>query len=200
MAPPKRKNFSEKSSKHEAKKHRPNHGRQQLRHVTRTARRDRPVETEPADEPSSSEDETNEGQSESFSSKKFQDGKAYDALLTLLKAEQKMTEKPQKHAETSESHDEPVSDDEDAIAGAKLAESSDEDAESDLAEFSDAENDTNSDLETGDDGSSVAHNKTSEKLAQDPFEAHFNLVSDENIEQESKAMQGVRWPVVEKRP
>ncbi|KAJ8145340.1 hypothetical protein OY671_001576 [Metschnikowia pulcherrima] len=200
MAPPKRKNFSEKSSKHEAKKHRPNHGRQQLRHVTRTARRDRPVETEPADEPSSSEDETNEGQSESFSSKKFQDGKAYDALLTLLKAEQKMTEKPQKHAETSESHDDPVSDDEDAIAGAKLAESSDEDAESDFAEFSDAENDANSDLETGDDGSSGAHNISSEKLAQDPFEAHFNLVSDEKIEQESKAMQGVRWPVVEKRP
>ncbi|GEQ68278.1 hypothetical protein JCM33374_g1945 [Metschnikowia sp. JCM 33374] len=207
MAPPKRKNNPQKSSGYDGKRHRPNHGRQQLRHVTRTARRDGPVQEEAAGAESSGEDEENQLPDELEQPKKFQEGKAYDALLTLLKAEQKTGEKADKRPKNRKQSasgssstngegeerekDQAEDDDDEAIAGANMQESSDEDSGSEEEEFFD--------LDENGDGTEGDNDRGDSTLSKDPFEAHFNLVSDEQVAQESNASHQGKWPVTDKR-
>lgn len=105
-----------------AKKRRPNQGRQEMRKITRTARRDEPAE------PVAESDEASDLEPEqaAAAAPQFADGKAYDALLTLLKAEHK----PQG---VSAPKTAVVVEDED-IAGMNVEDANDEDDEDEQAE------------------------------------------------------------------
>lgn len=144
---------------------RPNLGRQHMRTVTRTARRDEPVEEAP--QPLESEEEEEQQEQAAV----FEDGKAYDALLTLLQAE---------HPAKKENKRTQVVDDDD-VAGANFEEDSEEDAGEDAGDHSEDDDD-----DDDDDASTV-----------DPFEAHFNAVPEALVE--AKANETGKWTVTDKR-
>ncbi|OBA21090.1 U3 small nucleolar RNA-associated protein 25 [Metschnikowia bicuspidata var. bicuspidata NRRL YB-4993] len=181
MAPPKHPATRAKNPGAGAKKHRPNHGRQQLRHVTRTARRPAPAAEDAVEPASLLEDELAAPATAAPAPPKFQEGKAYDALLTLLTAEQK-TAPIRRRSPEQRRTDRPLAPgaDDDINAGANLADDPDSDTDSDAGASSDA-----------DDAPGAAP-------ACDPFEAHFNLVSDSAIELKSKAAAGHKWPLAER--
>lgn len=118
-----------------------------MRTVTRTARRDGPVQEEQA--PESLESEEEEGGEQG---PVFEDGKAYDALLTLLRAE---------HPSQKESKRAPMVED-DSVAGANF------DHEEEVEEEEEEEEEEGE--EAGGD----------EMV--DPFEAHFNNVPEDLVE------------------
>lgn len=156
-----------------SKKHRPNQGRLQLRTVHRTARRNQPQEEET---PESEHEEENLPEPET-STGEFPDGKAYDALLTLLQAEHKETR--------ARSKLQSVENDEE-IAGLNVEEEEKEEEEVDeIDESSDEEN--------------AEEDVLANILAKDPYELHFNLVSDEYVEQKSAALaKEPRWSTAAK--
>lgn len=146
-----------------AKKRRPNQGRDELRKITRTARRDE-VPDHNAPESESDPDLEDEAKPANATSK-FDNGKAYDALLTLLKSEHEDTTK------VSTKTVAPESDDED-IAGLNV----EEEPESEEEE--------------------LAEDDVEEDAPKDPFEAHFNLVTEEYIDAKSKELtENPRWPI-----
>lgn len=162
------------------KKQRPNQGRQQLRTITRTARRDQPQDEEVHD--SSSDDENEEEAPEA--AKEFQDGKAYDALLTLLTAEHKSDKPKSKKSAASAAQV-----DEDDIAGFNMDEEDNEDGSAQ----------ENEDSDEGDEDDEDDDEVEDNVLAKDPFELHFNLVSEEFIEDKSKALaEKQKWPFTDK--
>lgn len=172
--PPKRRSGPKGTrSRHDVKKHRPNQGRQQLRTVQRTARRDDPQEVQESVE-SSSEEEVEDDSVKAEPKDSFQDGKAYDALLTLLSAEHQVP----KRKNTNSTRQTDQEDDED-IAGLNVKES-DHESDSDEEEYDDEDADDN-------------------VLNKDPYELHFNLVSDEFIDKKSKAVAAKeKWPIAGK--
>lgn len=159
------------------KKHRPNQGRQELRTIKRTARRDVPQDA-PVDAQSSSEEEI-ENEPELHQTKGgFQDGKAYDALLTLLAADHKQSRTKSK---TSSQSNEP--EDEEDIAGLNVEEDEGED------------HDDDHDENKADEDEEVDENV----LSKDPYELHFNLVSEELIDKKSEAVaEKQKWTITEK--
>lgn len=161
MPPHKRSNHGS-TSYSGSKKHRPNLGRQQLRTVTRTARRDIPKEEPQDQEPSEEELEEVE---DTKTSENFKDGKAYDALLTLLNADHKQA-KPSKKSSNLKAED-----DDDDIAGLNVEENDDE---------IDSEESETEEIEEVEENENI--------LSKDPFELHFNLVTDDFIEAKVKAI------------
>lgn len=170
--PPKRRSGPKGTrSRSESKKQRPNQGRQQLRTVQRTARRDQPQEVKETPE-SDSEEEIEESASKLDSKESLQDGKAYNALLTLLSAEHKQT-KLGNSARSSHQEDED-------IAGLDVAEGDGE-------------------LDSDEEAESEAEEENENLLLKDPYELHFNLVSEELVEQKSRAIaEKQKWPVTDK--
>lgn len=203
------------------KKHRNGHGRQSMRTVTRTARRDKPEEVEP-EVSESLEDE----QEEAPVADKFQNIKAYDALLTLLKSDQQNIEstkavkersKKGKSHETSESiesneEDDEVNDDQDA----ESSENEDDDSE-DFKGF-DAEENEQEEGQEAEQEESVAGLNVEEpsedeeeemefdafddqsnfNALEDPFEAHFNGVTEEYANKKSKLIETAKWETTAK--
>lgn len=138
-------------------------GRQEMRKITRTSRRDLPQE-----EVEDSEVESDDSVVDTAPAKAFQDGKAYDALLTLLSSDHK--EAPEKKGKKERLNKALTEDD---IAGFNVEEDDEEDEEED------------DEPEEDDD------------TPKDPFEMHFNKVSDEFIEE--KASSTGKWTVTEKK-
>lgn len=149
-------------------------GRQQLRTVTRTARRDAPVE-EAAEDDLELE---NEAPEEAAPQPAFDDGKAYDALLTLLKADHK--EAPKRLNRLKKASEE--SEDED-IAGFNIEE--EENDEDEDAEDEDAEGEDEEDADS------------EESAFKDPFEMHFNHISETFVE--LKAADTGKWAFTDRQ-
>ncbi|CAH2352883.1 U3 small nucleolar RNA-associated protein 25 [[Candida] railenensis] len=171
------------------------HGRKEMRNVTRTTRRGpRPGEVQEQDEENiMGEDSDIEDEIEQdVSSKKMGEiptGAAYDALLVLLKSESKRAPKSKNGSSTvseelgdkngdedeDEAEEEEEEEAEDEVAGAKLFESDQEESQSDFEEDLDSDDEL------------------------DPFEAHFNLQSDDYLSrQETILRSNPRWPIVSK--
>lgn len=201
------------------KKHRNGHGRQTLRTVTRTARRDAPVEQ--AEELANSEQESE--QEESEMSDKFQNIKAYDALLTLLKPEQQITKssdlkKPESSIgkskksklkedqeetaidqDNSEESDEQMSEDEEID---EKLEANDQDLETEDIEEEQADEEDSvaglnveepSDNEESDLEFDAFDDQANFNTQEDPFEAHFNGVTEEYANKKSKLIETGKW-------
>lgn len=163
MAPHKRTAGKLRPEKQDSKRPRLKHGRQELRHITRTARRDGKNDDhheERVEEQSESSDE--EPPTVSESKDNAADGKAYSALLTLLKADHK-DENPKKSLSSNIDID-AVNDDD--IAGANIDEESGAESEDEDEDDYDDEEDVNL----------------------DPFEAHFNLVDADLVTKKAKAI------------
>lgn len=154
-----------KSKDTESRPKRANRGRQQLRTITRTARRD--VDAPVEETPETLESEAEEAAPEE---KKFEQGKAYDALLTLLQSE---------HPEKSDKKKTASRHEEDDVAGVNLEEDNDDDEEEE-----EIEDDENEEIE--DDNNEHG----------DPFEVHFG-VDDEAVAAKA-ALLSARWPVAHK--
>lgn len=179
---PKRSRKDPSSAGPREKHGRPNQGRGELRHITRTARRDR-VDAQPLEpsQPSLDEDEPQP------KTPKLEDGKAYDALLTLLKADNneapKKLRKEAAHGEEQPQND--GSDSENDIAGAIF----DQDDEND-AGGSGNEDDAEADDSAAEEDDTVAANM---------YDARFNQISDEFVAEKAAALSGGnRWPVIER--
>lgn len=170
------------------------HGRKEMRNVTRTTRRGpRPGEEEQEEEKEVEEDDSDieEEIDQEIGSKKIGEiptGAAYDALLVLLKSELKRAPKSKsrssiaskevegKNEDEDEDEDqEDEEEEEDEVAGAKLIESDQEESHSELEEDDDSDDEL------------------------DPFEAHFNLQSDDYLQKQETLLQlNPRWPIVSK--
>lgn len=160
------------------------HGRQQLRTVSRTSRRDQEVPDEEPKESSSEEEEVGEEESKPTSSEhdKLQ---SYNALLTLLAADHKeptgkkpigkKREEEETQAGDEDHNDEDDEEEEGEIAGVNFEQEDDEINE-----------EAGSDVE--EDGQVT-----------DPFEAHFNKVSESYIEEEEKLIKEKSKWTIEKR-
>lgn len=129
-APYKKKPRVNVSSTSGSKPNRPKHGRDQLRTVTRTARRDTPAEEEEEVEVQS---EDSEGEPEvkpkNYNTDSLQ---SYNALLTLLKSDHKDEGRSKKRKVADVASD-------DEVAGVNLEEEEDEKEEAEEEEFSDDE-------------------------------------------------------------
>ncbi|CUM54853.1 unnamed protein product [Debaryomyces tyrocola] len=186
-APYKRKKHSGKrpEDSHDAKRPKQKHGRQEMRTITRTARRVRRDEEDEEDE--QVEENVNEELESQADDVEDEDGidddkgKAYDALLTLLSGDhQEDTKKktsvraePEQVQGTQSESDEDSGDDE--IAGANVDEDKDVDEEG-------------PEEDDGDDDQ------------QDPFEVHFNQVSDTFIEEQEKVLKDKpKWTFTDKK-
>lgn len=144
------------------------HGRQQLRNVVRTARRnvweDRTVKEE-----SETESGDNDEKADSKDIPPLDPDQAYASLLTLLKDDQrerKNVDTGRDESDESEKESEEEID-EDDIAGVNIDD--EEDVENDEVEEAEDDDDTN--------------------ILKDPFETHFNLPTDEYIDAQQKELE-----------
>lgn len=150
--------------KNGTKRPRQKFGRQELRQIKRTTRRDTQGEEEEHEE---GEDETKlepeEAEQEAPTSQKVANGEnreAYNALLTLLKSDHpEIRKKGPKASQTEDLED---------IAGFNEEEALEDEQEESEEEQLEDEDDENI-------------------LSKDPFESHFNLVSEDLVEQKAKA-------------
>lgn len=143
--------------------------------MTRTSRRDKPQEHEETEDQQELDHEEPVAQPEDTKAD-FKDGKAYNALLTLLQADHK-EEKPKKSAAKPQ-NDQNEEDDE--IAGANI----DEEAGQEIG------------VEEEDDQSS--DEEEDENL--DPFESHFNNVSQDFVEKKAQMLaKKEKWVSAERK-
>ncbi|EMG50095.1 hypothetical protein G210_4892 [Candida maltosa Xu316] len=158
-------------------------GRSELRTVTRTAARRPRNEEQTQEDVQEPEIETPENNEEEEHEEEDDDGednsKAYTALLTLLKSDNK--EKKVESISTL-TKDELSDQDDDEIAGANI----DEGEASDVEEDSEQEDD---------------EEETVKGLESDPFEVHFNFPSDDYLAKEEKLVikDNGKWPLVDKK-
>lgn len=153
-----------------AKRPRQKYGRQELRKINRTTRRDKEVEEEEEEQDEASDQESEEPQPVSSKSESFPENESresYNALLTLLKSDHPEIRKK----DTKRTHNEENLED---IAGVNL----EDEAEDDGAEAEEEEEEEEQDDEDEDDNI----------LLKDPFESHFNLISEELVEKKGKAI------------
>lgn len=227
----KRELSSRSKDKSYPKKHRNGHGRQTLRTVTRTARRDAPVEQDV--ELANSEVESDHEQTETPD--KFQNIKAYDALLTLLKPEQQTTpkasalkkestltkskdKKDNKQASTNENiEDEEIEDGEEEDDDGDIDEEIDNDDVEQQKIAQDLEIEENGNEQKEDEDSVAGLNveepsedeesdlefdafddQTNFNTKEDPFEAHFNGVTEEYANKKSKLLEAGKWATTAK--
>lgn len=140
-----------------------------MRQVTRTSRRDAHEQTHVEEAAkSSSEDEGPQTQA----APAFTEGKAYDALLTLLKSDHKTddTRMGAKRRKVEESEDE-------TIAGFNVT---DDEGDDDEAASADDDDDT------------------PDGLARDPYECHFNLLPEAEVDERCK--DGAKWALTPRKP
>ncbi|KAG5420597.1 UTP25 [Candida metapsilosis] len=144
-------------------------GRTELRTVTRTARRPKKDGTEEthaienSQNGDASHDQDDSEREEEESEDEDLSGKAYSALLTLLKTKNKEKPQVEEKTETIE-NEQPEAEDEDELAGENFEEDNE-----------DSENESENDEED-----------SPAELATDPFEVHFNQPSEEYLEKEEK--------------
>ncbi|KAI5954580.1 UTP25 [Candida jiufengensis] len=143
-------------------------GRSELRTITRTARRakDEPEQADQFNTESIEDEEDVQSNEENEDEEEEDKGKAYSALLTLLKSDNKEKKIPG----VEENHEQDISEEveEDELAGENLEVSDEED----LQEDEEVESEDDEDSPSG--------------LANDPFEVHFNQPSEEYLEKEEK--------------
>lgn len=171
------------------------HGRQQMRNVTRTARRDYPQEDdlnqeEDEDEENSSDDDVGNKLNSKPSSSSHDKSQSYNALLTLLTADHKddsdSTKKKRKletqleKLTTDNGFEESEDEEDDAVAGVNF-ENEDQDEEDEEELQTDDEDD--------------------EKLINnDPFEAHYNNVKESYIDKQAELLKSKqKWTIQSKQ-
>ncbi|KAF6066697.1 hypothetical protein FOB64_004168 [Candida albicans] len=172
-------------------------GRQELRKVTRTAARKQQQDENHEDDLNVNNDseEDNSGkeidEEDEEGERDDNRGKAYSALLTLLKSEHK--EKPKNVTSGSSSQVEKANasdSEDDDIAGANVEEEEEGEIDNNVDE-----NEIVS--ESDDDDDEDATNR----LSTDPFESHFNLPSDDYLAKEEKLVlkDNEKWRTVDKQ-
>ena len=178
-------------SSSDSKKPKLKHGRHQMRTVTRTARRPGQQDFEEEsqdtyDNQQLGEDGQNDEESEDEQEIEQESGKAYEALLTLLKSDHKESKPARKSDKVEENQDEEEEDDEE-IAGANVQNEEDQDNEDDNEVLTSDEEEDDEDSARG--------------LAQDPLEAHFNRVEDSYIDNQERLVikEREKWTTVEKK-
>ncbi|KAI5962343.1 UTP25 [Candida pseudojiufengensis] len=143
-------------------------GRSELRTITRTSRRSK-GETFSKDQSGNNEKEEDEKFSETSEEEEEDEyeakGKAYSALLTLLKSDQRSNSEP-KDNKTESTSDE-VLEEEEELAGENLEENNEQDLHEDEVDSEDDEDSPNG-------------------LANDPFEVHFNQPTEQYLEKEEQ--------------
>lgn len=174
-------------------------GRQELRKVTRTAARKQQQDENHEDDLNVNNDseEDNSGkeidEEDEEGERDDNRGKAYSALLTLLKSEHK--EKPKNVTSGSSSQVEKTNasdSEDDDIAGANVEE---EEEEGEIDNNVD-ENEIVSESDVDDDDEDATN-----RLSTDPFELHFNLPSDDYLAKEEKLVlkDNEKWRTVDKQ-
>lgn len=160
------KRTAQEPSSNGTKRPRQKYGRQELRQIKRTTRRDKEPEANEEGDAHHSEVELKEPQEEEAELVPAGEDKrlAYNALLTLLKSDHpEIRNKSAKKAKEKELED---------IAGFNVEEEeAEDDAEGEGSEVEDVDAEEDEDI-----------------LSKDPFESHFNLVSEDFIERKADAM------------
>lgn len=169
-------------------------GRQELRKVTRTAARKQQDESQEDDldvnnnfEEDNAEEEIDE---EEVGEQDYDDrGKAYSALLTLLKSEHKEKSKNVTSGSSQVDRTNPSDSEDEEIAGANVEEDEHEGEDENVDENG---IDSESDNEDED---------TVNRLSTDPFELHFNLPTEDYLAKEEKLVlkDNEKWCTVDKR-
>lgn len=188
-APYKKRKSSGKAVSDDSKTKRPKqkHGRQEMRTITRTARRpNREYEAGEEDynennfEHGSKIDEAEESDSDQDEEMGHDGkGKAYEALLTLLSADHKEESGKKVRAEDQGQgeEDDEFSEEEDVIAGANVDEEENQEEE---------------------DAGDVEEDGADESL--DPFEVHFNHAKEEYMDKQVETAKGkLQWSVASRR-
>ncbi|KAK6464395.1 U3 snoRNA-associated protein 25 [Scheffersomyces coipomensis] len=157
------------------------HGRNEVRNVTRTARRgygynedneqNENEEGKEVEEEEESEEEA--GNDEDFDEDR---GKAYDALLTLLKSDHK-----EPKISKSKKFDKDITDD---VNDDELEDEDEDEDENEIVGVNIDENDV--DEEDDDEVDSDDEEEVTSGLASDPFEVHFNQVTESYMESQEK--------------
>lgn len=172
------------------KKHHNGHGRQALRTVTRTSRRDAPARKEREGSESDREVEAQEPEVP----EQFQDIKAYDALLTLLQPETANTKKTsQKHFTLSslESTGKGTKG-ESQKNGEEIGENSSVEEEGEGEEVAGLNVEDSSDEEYAMEFEAFDE-QANFNANEDPFEAHFNAVTESYAIEKSKLLESSKW-------
>lgn len=169
-------------------------GRQELRKVTRTAARKQQDESHEDGldvnnnfEEDNAEEEIDE---EEVGEQDYDDrGKAYSALLTLLKSEHKEKSKNVTSGSLQVDRTNPSDSEDEEIAGANVEEDENEGEDENVDENG---IDSESDNEDED---------TVNRLSTDPFELHFNLPTEDYLAKEEKLVlkDNEKWCTVDKR-
>lgn len=169
-------------------------GRQELRKVTRTAARKQQDESHEDGldvnnnfEEDNAEEEIDE---EEVGEQDYDDrGKAYSALLTLLKSEHKEKSKNVTSGSSQVDRTNPSDSEDEEIAGANVEEDEHEGEDENVDENG---IDSESDNEDED---------TVNRLSTDPFELHFNLPTEDYLAKEEKLVlkDNEKWCTVDKR-
>ncbi|CAX40201.1 conserved hypothetical protein [Candida dubliniensis CD36] len=169
-------------------------GRQELRKVTRTAARKQQDESHEDGldvnnnfEEDNAEEEIDE---EEVGEQDYDDrGKAYSALLTLLKSEHKEKSKNVTSGSLQVDRTNPSDSEDEEIAGANVEEDENEGEDENVDENG---IDSESDNEDED---------TVNRLSTDPFESHFNLPTEDYLAKEEKLVlkDNEKWCTVDKR-
>ena len=173
-------------------------GRQELRKVTRTAARKQQQDENHEDDLNVNNDseEDNSGkeidEEDEEGERDDNRGKAYSALLTLLKSEHK--EKPKNVTSGSSSQVEKANasdSEDDGIAGANVEEEEEGEIDNNVDE-----NEIVSESDVDDDDEDATN-----RLSTDPFELHFNLPSDDYLAKEEKLVlkDNEKWRTVDKQ-
>lgn len=170
------------------------HGRQEMRKVTRTMRRDQRDEHENIDEDSEQDqdDSEEEENSEQVDAEDLNSTKTYDALLTLLKNDHKQSSSSMKPAaeksigeENHQGDDDSSIENEDGVAGENLEDEDDSEEEELIGSESEAEDE---------------ENDVANLVTRDAFEDHFNEVTEDYINTQEKLIKKdmLRWSISDK--
>lgn len=190
-----------------------------MRTVTRTARRDAPQEA--PEEESSLEEEEESGPVK----KNLPDIKAYDALLTLLKTEQSLKPRDQltkkrsvaNALEEDNSEDEAEQNDDENYDDIENDDDDDDENDDDVDEAQKADGSEDDEPKDPEDAEAVAGLNVDEpsdnesemefdafddqanfNAKEDPFEAHFNGITEDYINTKSKLLESEKWSTTSK--
>lgn len=175
------------------KRPREKHGRLEIRNVTRTTRRgeykndEEEVEQEVDSEVESADEET----AHVDKKEDIPSGAAYNALLTLLKSDLDLKKTAKARNDEDISANDDNSSDEEKEGG-------EDDEESEAEDEVAGANIDNSEPESDEDD--VIDENEDEEETKDPFEAHFNLQSEQYLDRQTEVLkEKVRWPITSKK-
>lgn len=169
------------------KKAKTNRGRQEYRNVTRTSKRNPKLEEQEQLEQENSENDTQPSDVEADGNDNDDKGKAYDALLTLLSAEQDVEEESEDEDEAHENQSEEEEGDEDD-------DDEEDEEEEELGEghVTGVVNEETPDSEESEE--EYEEEDSDDENSADPFDSHFASTSEKYLDECTTALKETkRW-------